>query len=163
MTKPCQVFVTSNPVGSFDVVGRAGAVERRQQTQQIIDWLETQMRARDWGVSEVARRLGTHPGTVSRWTQGGMRPNPEWVRALAVIFDADEDELLALAGHRSRAGTDDAPELAHLVAKMRRAQVTAEQIGYLSATVEQMAVVNRGRPLRGGGDGRDETVNRDGE
>ena len=41
----------------------------------------------DLSSSEIARRLGTYPHTIWRWTSGRMRPNTEHMMGLLDLAD----------------------------------------------------------------------------
>lgn len=61
--------------------------------------------------AEVARRIGSHPTTVSRWRTGEDRPRPDAVARLADILGVDRMALLRDAGYADLDGArTDAPD-----------------------------------------------------
>jgi transcriptional regulator with XRE-family HTH domain len=62
--------------------------------------LRTARLKRKWGVRELARRIGVHPGLFPAWEQGQRTPNPLTVAlilgALGVVDD-EQERILDLA------------------------------------------------------------------
>jgi transcriptional regulator with XRE-family HTH domain len=88
------------------------------------------------GVSgvEVARQVGSHPTSVSRWRTGEDRPRPEIVAKLADVFGVDRLALLRQAGYAQF--EDDAPMPAP-IANPRLSTLLAEiEAGWLAMDSE---------------------------
>lgn len=66
----------------------------------LAEWLERQLRRREWSRSDLARHLGVGTGTVSKWFNG-RQPSPEYIDRIADVLGADRDLVLSLAGHRA--------------------------------------------------------------
>jgi transcriptional regulator with XRE-family HTH domain len=66
-------------MAKFDTVGR----------EKLRTWLEGKM-----NFSELARRLGTNPSTVSRWLSGEARPEPQYRQILAHLASIPESAWL---------------------------------------------------------------------
>ncbi|OQB00673.1 MAG: hypothetical protein BWY25_01711 [Chloroflexi bacterium ADurb.Bin222] len=62
------------------------------------DWLAAEMRARELGVRELARRARNGPGTVSRILHGVRTPGPAFCKAIAQALELPEEEVLERAG-----------------------------------------------------------------
>lgn len=84
-------------------------------------WIARQLERREWTAAELSRRLGVSSGRVSEWTTGKSRPTSASCLRLADVFDADPDEVLALAGHRVALAPIDPDEArGRVVALLRR-------------------------------------------
>ena len=102
------------------------AMARRDvQHSELIAWMRERMTRLEWSISDTARRLNIAPSMVSRWL-AYQCPSPPYIREIARVMGGDEDELLAMAGYRERPAAD-TDEVAHLVALLRRAQLTPDR------------------------------------
>jgi len=64
-------------------------------------WFQEAMDRRGIIQSQVAAYAGVSSAAVSRWATGKSRPDPEYVRRLAELFQEPLHKLYALAGHPS--------------------------------------------------------------
>jgi transcriptional regulator with XRE-family HTH domain len=67
------------------------------------DWLRSELEARDWSYSKLARELDVFKGTVSRWLADHddpafRRPSLESYRRLGEVFGVDPLQVMGLAG-----------------------------------------------------------------
>lgn len=67
------------------------------------DWLRSEIEARDWSYSKLAREIDVFKGTVSRWLASPddpsfRRPSVESYTRLAELFGVDPLSIMALAG-----------------------------------------------------------------
>lgn len=134
--------------------------EKPRKVTRIGAWIHARLNERDppMSLSDLARRMGTHTGTLSRWVSGQNQPTATLLIQLAKVLDADLDELYELAGLRQRTARDDPAPLAELVGQMRRAGLTARQLKMLSAMVAMMRAENEeARALQDGNNNNEGT------
>jgi transcriptional regulator with XRE-family HTH domain len=62
-------------------------------------WLKAELHVRDMSMSELARRIGTNPGTVSRWMSDERKPDYKSCEAIARILQYQPEAVLAEAGY----------------------------------------------------------------
>jgi transcriptional regulator with XRE-family HTH domain len=62
------------------------------------DFITARRRELDLTLGDVASELGVSPITVSNWSNGDSRPNPENLAALADLLEVPADELAEMAG-----------------------------------------------------------------
>lgn len=62
------------------------------------DFITSRRRELDLTLGDVASELGVSPITVSNWSNGDSRPNPENLAALADLLEVPADELADMAG-----------------------------------------------------------------
>jgi transcriptional regulator with XRE-family HTH domain len=131
------------------------------------EWMQEEMRRREWRQADFARTTGVDVSMVSRWMHG-RRPDPSSLERVASALGVDLDALLTLAGHRPRSPRDDDPRVAALVAKIRQVTWTPERFLIVDALlddlrhrssrvpIEQAPLPGlEGESLRSGGEGRD--------
>lgn len=108
--------------------------------QPLIDWVRAEMDAREWTISDLARRMNVQPSLVSRWLRV-QQPSPETVERFAEAFGASRLELLKLAGHIEDDGAS--AEAERICALARRIEWTPERYWI---TVELLERMRRGVP-----------------
>lgn len=108
----------------------------------LVEWMRAQMDERDWTMADLARRMDVQPSVISRWMRV-RQPDPESVRRIAAAFGADEDELLALAGHRVRQSPVESAEVGHLIAMLRRIRLTPDRYWVLNRMLSAMVAEER--------------------
>ena len=101
------------------------------------EWLQEELRRREWRQADFAREVGIDVSMVSRWLNG-RRPDPASLERVAVALGVDLDALLTLAGHRPQSPRDDDPWVAALVAKVRQVQWTAERFLIVDALLDDL-------------------------
>lgn len=123
----------------------AGAGVESNGPKAFGKWLSGRLRGRHWSGADFARAMGTHPGNVSRWLRGEVRPSTTTIELMADIFREDVDMLLTLAGHRPvihpLAANDPRRELHGM---LDRVDLSAERIATLRGLLEDFGR----RPLR---------------
>jgi transcriptional regulator with XRE-family HTH domain len=88
-------------------------------------WLGGQLAERGWSQNALAARLepagapGSKQSHVSKWLHGQRHPSRRSCVALATALGFPPAVVLARAGHRPRAGEDDGPSAAHIIALVR--------------------------------------------
>ncbi len=55
--------------------------------ETFTDWLEHELKKRDWRLSNLAKKAGIDTGSVSRILNGTRQPGPEVCRAIARAFN----------------------------------------------------------------------------
>jgi transcriptional regulator with XRE-family HTH domain len=68
--------------------------------RDIASWLRRQLERREWSAADLARHAGIPSGRISEWLSRKRNPSSASCIRLADVFDADPDDVLALAGHR---------------------------------------------------------------
>jgi transcriptional regulator with XRE-family HTH domain len=63
-------------------------------------WLRRARRERDWTQGDLAKRVGTDPGSVSRWERGVAQPNLGQFRRLCLALGCSADDPLGLPARR---------------------------------------------------------------
>lgn len=101
------------------------------------EWMQEEMRRREWRQADFARAAGIDVSMISRWLHG-RRPDPASLERVAVALGVDLDALLTLAGHRTRTARDDDPRVASLVAKVRQVQWTPERFLIVDAILDDL-------------------------
>lgn len=105
-------------------------------------WLGRQLLRREWSQADLARATGISSGRISEWVRGTRLPNSESAIRLADALHEDPDYVLALSGHRPAALTDDDPEIAAVVATVRKIRWTAAR-SPIRTMLEEMAEYDR--------------------
>ena len=95
-------------------------------------WLRRQLARRDWTQADFARAAGLPTGTVSRWVRGERVPTPLHADLIADVLGVDLDIVLAVAGHRPNVDPDDPPEIADLIAMIRKTQMHPDRVSGLA-------------------------------
>ena len=95
-------------------------------------WLRRQLARRDWTQADFARAAGLPTGTVSRWVRGERVPTPLHADLIADVLGVDLDIVLAVAGHRPNVDPDDPPEIADLIAMIRKTQMHPDRVAGLA-------------------------------
>jgi transcriptional regulator with XRE-family HTH domain len=65
------------------------------------DWLREELARREMSMSELARRVGVSPGTVSRWVSNERKPDYRSCEVIARAFEYKPEFVLAQAGYQS--------------------------------------------------------------
>lgn len=65
-------------------------------------WFHRQLARHEMSQAEFSRRTGFSTGQVSMWAKGERNPSPRSIEKIADVLFADQDEVLAIAGHRPR-------------------------------------------------------------
>lgn len=113
------------------------------------DWLNDQLRRREWSESDLARRIGTKPSVVNRWTRGERVPSTKSIDLIADVLSADFDSLLTLAGHRPTTEPlrpdDPAVRVIDLVKRLRNDPEFLEDLEVmLRARIDRRRAASRG-------------------
>ena len=103
----------------------------------LANFIHETMRRRGWNYAEFAEAVGTDGSVVSRWIRD-RRPSSQMTRQMAERLGVDEDELMVIVGHRSEQRTDETPELADLIAKLRQIPMSRDSYLILDALFEAM-------------------------
>lgn len=69
--------------------------------EPFVRWLQEQVQAAGLSQREASRRAGLGDSAVNDYLAARRRPLPDACRKLARLFGVAEDDVLALAGHRS--------------------------------------------------------------
>jgi transcriptional regulator with XRE-family HTH domain len=101
------------------------------------EWMQEELRRREWRQADFARAAGIDVSMISRWLRG-RRPDPASLERIAAALGFDLDTLLTLAGHRPRAPRDDDPRVATLIAKVRQVTWTAERFLIVDALLDDL-------------------------
>ena len=99
-------------------------------------WLRRQLARRDWTQADFARAAGLPTGTVSRWVRGERVPTPLHADLIADVLGVDLDIVLAVAGHRPNVDPDDPPEIADLIAMIRKTQMHPDRVAGLRSMLD---------------------------
>ena len=118
------------------------------------EWLEARCRQQRLSLRQAGNRTGLSHTTIRDIMKGG-RPSPQTVAKLAMAFGGDgeneraalEDELLFLAGWRTRQQPEITQPLAQLMDIAK--DFSEPQLRVLSAFAVYLAGVNRDAQLRG--------------
>lgn len=88
--------------------------------QEFSNWLNAEMKDRDWGVRETGRRAGIAPTLISNILNGGDTPSFDTCVALADAFNKPRTEVVMLAGllPTPPEHDEDLAELIHLVGQL---------------------------------------------
>lgn len=109
-------------------------------------WLSYQLKARDWNMSDLARRMDVSPSLISRWARDDRLPSPESCDRIADALGIDVDRVLVLAGHRpdiEAIPIDDARST--LLALVRQVHLTEDRAALLAATIRSWIDLDRRR------------------
>ena len=121
------------------------------------DWLEGELRARDWKPIDLARRVNpdspaNFASSISKWTSGKRQPDTVSCAVIADILGADLDRVLELAGHKPAHNGDELIDsIAASLRSLPRSQV--EVIGTTVRALHDEALRRRleGEADKGGG------------
>lgn len=64
-------------------------------SNSFADYLYEKMAQNDWNDSQLARKIGVHRGTVSRWLKEGKQPELANIRKVAKGLSVAIDEVMA--------------------------------------------------------------------
>jgi plasmid maintenance system antidote protein VapI len=70
----------------------------KQTPREFVDWLNAEMKKRNWGTRETARNVGVSHPTISDIISAGYRPSFDTVIALEKTFGGGQVFLLRLSG-----------------------------------------------------------------
>lgn len=85
-------------------------------------WLETQLKNRDWQVSDLARKAGVYVASVSRILNGTRKPGPGICLNIARALNLPPEEVFRRAGLLPpQPGVDaEAEEMVHLFQQLEK-------------------------------------------
>lgn len=66
--------------------------------EAFIEWLEEELKKRDWQPADLARRAGLHTGSVSRILTGTRRPGADICRGIAEALKVPPEIVFRKAG-----------------------------------------------------------------
>lgn len=64
---------------------------------RLIEWIEGQLRLRDWRPADLARAAGVRDSTISRVLNGNAKAGPELCNAMAGALDVSPVEVFRIA------------------------------------------------------------------
>lgn len=67
-------------------------------SNNFVEWLEGEMKARNWRPAELAQAAGLYSATLSRVLSGDRQPGPDFCVAVAKAFSVPPDTVFRLAG-----------------------------------------------------------------
>ena len=70
---------------------------------KLSNYLRESLNQRKWNLSDLARRAGASPGTVSKWVSGTRTPDFLNCMKLALAFKDNLIDVLILASHKQKA------------------------------------------------------------
>ncbi len=70
----------------------------QMETQDFAEWLETELKNRDWRPADLARESGLYAATINRILNRERHAGPETCRAIAHALDIDEVIIFRKAG-----------------------------------------------------------------
>ena len=112
----------------------------------LVLWMKRQMERRGWSGSDLARAVGVDSSVVSRWLRT-RQPDPASVGKIAFALGGDIDELLTMAGHRTKPALDGAEgDRLHLIALIRQVHLTPERSALLIDLLDGMRRRDDGSP-----------------
>lgn len=103
--------------------------------QGFAAWLRRQLDRRERTQADFARASGFPTGTVSRWMRGERVPTPPNCDTIADVLGVSLDTVLAVAGHRPDPAPDDPPEVADLIALLRRIKMDPRKNAMIRANL----------------------------
>jgi transcriptional regulator with XRE-family HTH domain len=71
----------------------------KAQSMTFGRWLKDELEARRLSMSELARRIGTNPGTVSRWVSDERKPDYKSCEAIALVLTVEPEMVFRKAGY----------------------------------------------------------------
>lgn len=80
------------------------------------DWLQSEIDARDWGVTEASRQFGVRHGLIRHWLNGDRNPNAESLSKIALGLQLPAATVFEAAG---KLPPGDAPDPNSNYSKMR--------------------------------------------
>lgn len=98
-------------------------------------WFRRQLDRREWNMSDFARRADISPSVVARWASGERVPSPASCDLISDVFGVNLDTVLLVAGHRPDPAPDDPPEVADLVALLRRIRMDRRKEAMIRANL----------------------------
>ncbi len=100
-----------------------------------------------WSQADLAAKIGTDPGQISRYENGKMTPSPEAVVRLAEILDVTTDYLLIDSSPRRalHAPEDVLGDRLNTVSEL-----TEDELAVVLSVIDVPAAKNRLRTLAGG-------------
>lgn len=111
-------------------------------TGALRDFLQAQMRSRNWTQKQLAVRMGLSESALTRWLAGQSQPDVAKLRIAASRMGWNLDDLLVMAGHR--AGDTPAPSLQEdLCARLRTIRLTPERYQTFEVLIERYAMTDQ--------------------
>jgi transcriptional regulator with XRE-family HTH domain len=106
-----------------------------EKADKFANWLKEAMRQKNNMTQEaLGDLLPASQPAIGNWLKGANTPKSKYIPKLAEIFDADEDDLLILAGHKSnkQSKKDDLdPDIKAIVGRAKK-MTSAELAQYLA-------------------------------
>lgn len=65
---------------------------------KLVEWIEDQLRQRDWRPADLARAAGVRDSTISRVLNGNAKAGPELCNAIAIALGEDPIDIFRIAG-----------------------------------------------------------------
>jgi transcriptional regulator with XRE-family HTH domain len=112
-------------------------------TPAFAEWFRKQLDRRGWSQADFARAAGLAHATVSTWYRGVRVPDPESCDRIADALHIDVETVLRMAGHLPPEPADDPPEVAELIAMLRRVHWNADRMAGLRAIVRGYLEMDR--------------------
>ncbi len=102
---------------------------------------------RGWSQADLAAKVGTDPGQISRYENGKMTPSAEAVVRVAEVLDVSTDYLLIESSPRR---TLHAPENVLGDRLSTVSELTEDELGVVLSVIDGLVAKNRLRTLAGG-------------
>lgn len=80
----------------YDKENLSPGSEALPQTR-LVNWIEEQLRLRDWRPADLARAAGVRDSTISRILNGNAKAGPELCSAMAEALDVSPVEVFRIA------------------------------------------------------------------
>lgn len=127
--------VQLSPVGSIVLPFGDSRNYRTDMERSFAEWMNRELLRRDWNQSDLVRRTGLSSSTLSRFATGKRIPSPKQADLIADVLGVDLDTVLAVAGHRPNPDPDDPPEVADLIALLRRIRMDRRKEAMIRANL----------------------------
>lgn len=111
---------------------------------KLIQWIEEQLRQRDWRPADLARAAKVRDSTISRILNGNAKAGPELCNAIAEALDVPPVEIFRVAELLPPSQgtidelTDDEAELIRLYRQLSPGDVRSYALLFLRGFVDQM-------------------------
>lgn len=121
--------------------------DRDQIALPLGERLKQLRQERGWSQADLATKVGTDPGQISRYENGKMTPSAEAVVRLAEVLDVTTDYLLIESSPRRALH---APENVLGDRLNTVSELTDEELGVVLSVIDGLVAKNRLRTLAGG-------------
>lgn len=108
------------------------------QPTEFTDWIEAQLRIRDWNPADLARKSGITPPHVSRVLSGSRGVGGDFCLGIARAFQMPPEEVFRLAGLLPPARTHDPGPVYHVGNNL--SERLARAFGRLGVTDQELVV-----------------------